>query len=76
MPGRGLPRQRSGRDTGYRLEHHEIRVRSGEAAMAKGQQRSNREKKKPKQAKKPAAPTSSFVSAPARPADPAAGKKR
>ena len=27
--------------------------------MAKGQQRSNREKKKPKQAKKPAAPASS-----------------
>ena len=30
--------------------------------MAKGQQRSNREKKKPKQAKKPAAPASSFAS--------------
>lgn len=29
--------------------------------MAKGQQRSNREKKKPKQEKKPAAPASSAV---------------
>ena len=28
--------------------------------MAKGQQRSNREKKKPKQAKKPAAPAATF----------------
>ena len=43
--------------------------------MAKGQQRSNREKKKPKQAKKPAAPTSSFTSTQTRPGDPAAGKK-
>jgi hypothetical protein len=44
--------------------------------MAKGQQRSNREKKKPKQAKKPAAPVSSFASGQARPADLAPGKKR
>ena len=43
--------------------------------MAKGQQRSNREKKKPKQAKKPAAPSSSFASAQPRPAGPAPGKK-
>jgi hypothetical protein len=44
--------------------------------MAKGQQRSNREKKKPKQVKKPAAPVSTFASVQARPADPVAGKKK
>ncbi len=44
--------------------------------MAKGQQRSNREKKKPKQDKKPAAPTSSFAAAPGRPTGPQPGKKR
>lgn len=43
--------------------------------MAKGQQRSNREKKKPKQAKKPAAPASSFASTQAKPAGHAPGKK-
>jgi hypothetical protein len=44
--------------------------------MAKGQQRSNREKKKPKQAKKVASPASSFVAAPVKPATGAPGKKR
>jgi hypothetical protein len=44
--------------------------------MAKGQQRSNREKKKPKQAKKPAAPASSFASTQPRPADPGQWKKK
>ena len=43
--------------------------------MAKGQQRSNREKKKPKQPKKVAAPTS-FVAAPVKPAAAAFGKKK
>ena len=43
--------------------------------MAKGQQRSNREKKKPKQAKKPAVPVSSFSAPPARPAGSMPGKK-
>ncbi len=43
--------------------------------MAKGQQRSNREKKKPKQAKKPAVPASSFASGQARPTGPTPGKK-
>ncbi len=44
--------------------------------MAKGQQRSNREKKKPKQAKKVASPASSFVAAPVKPGAGAPGKKR
>jgi hypothetical protein len=65
-----------GRDSGERPEHPQIRLPIRRAAMAKGQQRSNREKKKPKQAKKPAAPTSSFTSTPARPGEPAPGKKR
>jgi hypothetical protein len=43
--------------------------------MAKGQQRSNREKKKPKQAKKPAAPASTFASVQPKPGAPAPGKK-
>jgi len=44
--------------------------------MAKGQQRSNREKKKPKQAKKIVSPASSFVAAAVKPAAGAPGKKR
>jgi len=44
--------------------------------MAKGQQRSNREKKKPKQAKKPAAPASPYVVAQANPAAAPPGKKK
>lgn len=44
--------------------------------MAKGQKRSNREKKKPKQAKKPAVPASSFAAPPAKPGDAAPGRKK
>ncbi len=44
--------------------------------MAKGQQRSNRERKKPKQAKKAAAPASSLVSSLAKPAVVLPGKKK
>jgi hypothetical protein len=45
--------------------------------MAKGQQRSTREKKKPKKAKaKPAAPAPRFGTAPAMAADPGAEKRK
>lgn len=45
--------------------------------MAKGQQRSTREKKKPKKEKvKPAAPAPRFGGAPAQPGSPAAGTKK
>jgi len=44
--------------------------------MAKGQLRSNREKKKPKQTKKAAAPAPAFGVSPNRMLPPAPGKKR
>ena len=44
--------------------------------MAKGQLRSNREKKKPKQTKKAAVPAPAFGISPSRMLPPAPGKKR
>jgi hypothetical protein len=43
--------------------------------MAKGQKRSNREKKKPKQEKPKASPAAAFI-VPSRPGAPMSGKKR
>jgi hypothetical protein len=52
-------------------------VKTGAIVMAKGQQRSTREKKKPKKEKvKPAAPASRFGGAPTQPGSPAAGTKK
>jgi hypothetical protein len=42
----------------------------GEREMAKGQLRSNKEKKKPKQAKKPGSPAAPFGSAQSKPVRP------
>jgi hypothetical protein len=47
----------------------------GRISVAKGQQRSNREKKKPKQAKKAAAPATPYAIAPVNPGA-APGKKK
>jgi hypothetical protein len=44
--------------------------------MAKGQLRSNKEKKKPKQPKTPSAPASPFAAAQAKPGGGMPGKKR
>jgi hypothetical protein len=44
--------------------------------MAKGQQRSNREKKKPKQAKKPAVSATPYAVASANPGAATPGKKK
>jgi len=44
--------------------------------MAKGQQRSNREKKKPKQAKKAVAPASPYAQAQVNPGAAPPGKKK
>ncbi len=44
--------------------------------MAKGQQRSNREKKKPKQAKKAVAPATAYAAAPVSPSAAMPGKKK
>jgi hypothetical protein len=52
-----------------------VSLTGGRISVAKGQQRSNREKKKPKQAKKATAPATPYAIAPVNPGA-APGKKK